>query len=465
MSVDKALAERLIAEHRADLQPNARLGKVRRYLAGEHDKPYMPRGAKKEYEHLAERAITNWLPLLSRTFRDGLHVDGFRPEKSASNAPAWDYWQANGLDARQSVAHGGAIDYGTSYTIILPGTLQTRRVPIIRPLSPLRSAAWYVDDDDEFPEIAFRERGATMDGALLFEFLDNENVYTFAETKDDAGQAELHLSGVDAHGLGVTPFVRFRESLDGESHGLIRPVIEIQNRVNEIVFSTLIAMQYASFRQRWATGISIPEDEDGNPVEPFKAAVDRLWISDSPDAKFGDFAQTDISGNLNAYTETVRTLAATSQVAPTVFTGDMINVSDTALAALEKGQQRRTDSMASLFGESWESALRLGALAAGDSVGASDTSAQVRWRDTEARSFAATVDALGKIAQSLQVPVEGLWEQIPGVTDQDVDYWRALREEGDPLTAMVSEFHRQTAPPAAAASAPTGSAEPAAPTT
>lgn len=441
-TVDSKLAERLIGELRADLQPNARLGIVQRYLDGKHNLPYMPKGAKAEYEHLAKRSITNWLPLLSRTFTDSLFVDGFRSAKTAKNAPQWDYWQANGLDARQHIAHAGAIDYGTAYTLILPGTARSKRVPLMRPLSPLRSAAWFQDDDDEFPEVAIRDKGTTLDGTNLWEIFDRTTVYTFAEV-----DGSFRLSRDDDHGLGVTPFVRFRESLAGESTGIIRPSIVLQDRVNEIVFSTLIAMQYAAFRQRWATGMSIPVDEEtGEPVETFDAAVDRLWVTDNPDAKFGDFSQTDISGHLSAYTDTVRTLAATNQVAPTVFTGDMINVSDTALAALEKGQQRRGEAFETNFGESWETAFRLSSRAAGDDSGAGDMNAQVRWRDTEARSFAVTVDGLGKVAQMLKVPVEGLWEQIPGVTDDDITYWRELREQADPIRDFAAEMARQTTP-------------------
>lgn len=451
-AVDAALAERLVGELTDDLKANGRLGLPRRYLRGEHDLPYMPKGAKREFEHLARRSITNWLPLLSDTYAQGLFVDGYRPARVADNAPAWAYWQENGLDARQSIAHRGAIEYGTSYAVILPGTVQTKRIPYWRPLSPLRSAAWYEDDDDDFPALAIRQRGRLADDTVLWEVYDSENVYTFAQTDD-----KFILSRTDAHGLGVTPFIRFRDRLDGESRGIIAASKVLQDRINEIVFSTIIAIQYAAFRQRWATGMAIPVDDEptlpdgsdnpnfGKPVASFEASVKRLWITDNPEAKFGDFAQTEISGHLSAYTDAVRTLAATNQVSPTIFTGDLINVSDTALAALEKGQQRRIGDLETIFGEAWENGFRLAALAAGDRAGATDTASQVRWRDTEARSLAVVVDALVKQVQGLQIPVEAAWEQIPGVTDQDLAYWRELRaSQQSSLDSIVQEFQRQS---------------------
>lgn len=441
MAIDRALAGKLDDALTADLERDGRLGLVRRYLNGDHNLPYMPRGAKQEYKHLAEVAITNWTPLLSDTFAKGLFVDGYRPANAGDNATPWNYWQANGLDARQTIAHRGALDYGASYTLVLPGTLKSKRVPLMRPLSPLTSGAWYRDDDDDFPELALRRRGTTVDGTRLIEVYDKQSVYTFARPKDSDTWI---LSGQDDHGLGVTPFVRFRDRLDGESVGIIRPLLNLQDRVNEIVFSTLIALQYAAFRQRWATGLVIPEDENGVPIEPFQSAVDRLWITDSDGAKFGDFAQTETSGHLLAYESTVRTMAAVAQVSPNILTGDLVNLSADALAQMEAATQRKIGEYETLFGESWEHTFRLAALAAGDSLGASDTSAQVRWRDTEARSLAQTVDALGKMAQMLSVPVEALWEKIPGITDQDVTYWRSIKDSTDVLGGIVQTLQKQT---------------------
>ncbi|UDL14609.1 portal protein [Arthrobacter phage KeAlii] len=441
MAIDPKLAARLHDELITDLDRNGRLGLVKRYLDGDHDMPYMPRGAKAEYSHLAKQSITNWTPLLSDTYAKGLFVDGYRPANAAENAAPWGYWQANGLDARQSIAHRGALDYGAAYTLVLPGTVQTRRIPLIKPLSPLRSAAWYQDEDDEWPEIGLRLKGQTFDGTKLMEIYDRTTVYTFARPKDSEN---WRLSKTEEHGLGYTPFVRFRDRLDAEAVGIIRPHITLQNRVNEIVFSTLIALQYAAFRQRWASGLVIPEDDDGNPIEPFESAVNRLWIADSTEAKFGDFAQTELSGHMAAYESTVRTLAATAQISPNILTGDLVNLSADALAQMEASTQRKMGEYETLFGESWEQVFRLAALAAGDTTAAIDTAAQVRWRDTEARSLAQTVDALGKIAQMLQVPVEALWEKIPGVTDQDVTYWKSIKDSTDLLGGIVEEMQRQT---------------------
>lgn len=454
-------------DYRTTLSPTVAptMGRVARYLRGDHDLPYMPRGAQSEYQHIAIRSITNWLPLISDTFAKGLFVDGYRPAKTADNARPWDYWQANGLDARQAIAHRGALEYGRSYVRVLPAA----GVPEIRPLQATRTIAFFEDDADDWPVLGLYFRGRNGDGERLFEVYDDAARWLLREPKDRTGTGEgLRLvSGVE-HGLGVCPLIRFRDRIDGEARGIIAPLLPLQDRVNETVFSLMIALQYASFRQRWATGLAIPVDEnqylaDGvtpnpmyqQPIEPFKAAVDRLWVTDSPEARFGDFAQTEVSGHINAYKSTVESLAAIAQTPPHVLLGDLVNLSAGALAAARDSTQRKTEEYETNFGESWEMTLRLAAAADGDAEAASDTSAQVRWRDTEARSLAQTVDALGKMAQMLMVPVEALWDRIPGVTDGDVAYWRELSSSADGMAQLAAALtSAQTPTPGIGAAAP-----------
>jgi hypothetical protein len=55
------------------------------------------------------------------------------------------------------------------------------------------------------------------------------------------------------------------------------------------------------------------------------------------------------------------------------------------------------------------------------------------WRDTTPRSLAQVADALGKLAQLLDVPPRALWEKIPGVTETDIRRWEAMADDRDAL--------------------------------
>ncbi|UVK59023.1 portal protein [Microbacterium phage Cen1621] len=454
MDITPKLAGELDDKLAHDLKPDKRLGLPKRYLAGDHDLAYMPTKAKPEYRQIAERSIDNWLPLIPDEFTKGLAVDGFRAPRASDNVEAWRYWQDNGLDARQTIAHRGAFEYGTSYVLVLPGVDKSR--PQIKPLSPLRSAAWYADDDDDYPELGLIRLDTFREGQQKRQrvaILDDTRVVYYSRPVEGG---DMRYERTLLHGLGVTPLVRFRDRLDGEALGLVRPFKRHQDRINAIAFNIAMAMQYATFRQRWATGLAIPEDDDGNPVEPFNAAIDRLWISDDPNARFGDFAQTDIRGMQDEYKAAVASLAAAAQISPAILTGDLVNVSADALLAIRTGTNRKLDEYKLLFGESWELVLRLAAAAAGATPPPTD--AETMWRDTSGDSFAAKVDGLGKLAQMLAVPQEALWEEVPGMTDSKLQRWRELAKP-DALDSLTAEIMRQ----GAAAEATLGAAQPPAP--
>jgi hypothetical protein len=122
--------------------------------------------------------------------------------------------------------------------------------------------------------------------------------------------------------------------------------------------------------------------------------------------------------------------------------GDLVNLAADALSSVEQTTTRKGEEYETIFGESWEQVLNTSSLLAGIPI---DESAQVRWRDTEARSLAATTDALIKQAQGLMVPYEALWEKIPGVTQQDVARWKEMIKADDGIAALMADIERQRA--------------------
>jgi len=419
------VARDLRDRHRSELRPSGHIGLIRAYVRGDYT-PYMPPGATPEFRKMAHQSRTPWLGLIVDTFAKGLFVDGYRGRDGAPQQ-VWDWWQANQMDARQSIAHRTALKYGEAYVL----ASMSDNGPVIRPLRVTDVAAGWSDPDAQWPDYLLVR---TPDGYALY---DDETCWSLSSTAD-----KLDVSDAEEHGFAMCPAVRFRTDLDDDSLGIVKPLIPLQQRIDATVFATQIAIHYAAFRQRWATGLVLPIDKGtGEKVAPFKASVDRVWSSEDPATKFGDFQQTDIQGHLAAYLSGVRTLTALAQAPPTIH-GELVNLSAEALAATYDSTLRRIEELQTVFGESWEQVLRLAAQACGDLNESADTAAQVMWRDTEARALASTVDALGKLAQMLNVPVEALWKRVPGVTEQDVAEWVRLAEQGrmDEAVATARSF-------------------------
>jgi hypothetical protein len=468
LTIDAALAGQLhdhIAKRFED--SNHEMATTRRYLNGDHVLPFMPnQRAQAAYEEMAKRSISNWLPLVSDTFVKRLFVEGYRPSDTLDNSKPWDYWQANRLDARQTIVHRGAIEYGEAYVLVLPGKRPNGdKTPIIKPLLPTNSIAFYRDEDDEWPYVAARLLTDRLDGTRVLEVYDETNVYTFERqasyqapgANDGAGapstiEPDWVLANTKAHDLGVVPFVRFRESLDERNHGLIYPLIPDQERINEITFAIHMALQYSVFRQRYVTGVALPEDNNGNPINPFQAGPNTLWIAEDGETKFGEFAQTMIEGHLAALLRAVQTLAAHAQIDPNLLTGDVINVSSEALGSLQDSTTQRLNIYKMIFGESWEQVFRLAAAAAGDTKAAEDESAQTRWRDESSHEFLTTVQGLAMLVEKLGVPEQPLWPKVPGFSDQDIQAWKDAADAADkpdPMAELLAKLQTQaTTPPA-----------------
>lgn len=452
-------------------QRNGHIGLVRRYLKGEHDLPYMPSsGGTEEYLSIARRSISNWLPLVASTFTKTLFVDGYATGKSEENAEQWAHWQRNGMDARQTVAHRGAIEYGTSYVMVRPGD----KGPVIKPLKARRSLAWYADDDDDFPEAGLVWTGTTLDGEHVYELYMGSEVYTFvregskedrklpndpmstADGPDRTGRfGGLTLVTEEAHGMGdFVPWVRFRDRLDDEAAGLIRPLIPLQNHVNEATFAKQMLLQFEVFKQKWGSGLEIPRDKDellpdgstnpnfGKPIEAYKAAVDRLWIAEDPQARFGSFESGDIAGPIRAYDSSVESLSANAEISPALLRGNIENVPAEGFATLNDSMNKKRDELRTLFGESWEQVFLLTALAAKETP---DESAEVRWRDNEPKSFESVTQGLSNL-YNIGAPAEELFEMVPGMTEQRLERWRKAREKPSDVDRLASALSTRTEP-------------------
>lgn len=422
----------LMAIHEAE---DEMLEQVHAYWRGDQPLPIPPNGVPVDVRRLAQMSRVNMCKLVIDVLAQSLFVDGFRQPRTADNAPVWEAWQANKLDASQTGVHRAALAYGTSYTVVSAGDPHA----VIRGLSPRKLTALYDEDDDTWPVFALECRKSHE-----YRIYDDEAVYLLSRDKDapkpEGAEHGLRFSGASPHDFGVTPVVRFRNTMDcdGEHLGEISDLVPLQNQLDLTTFELLVAQHFQSFRQRYVLGWT--SDDEATTA---KAAASRLWTFDDPDVKVGEFGEVDLGGYLDSRAATIENLATISQTPPHHVLGKLVNLSAEALAAAEAGQRRKIDERKTLFGESWEQTLALVAIAEGLAF---DDGSQVVWRDTEARALASTVDALGKMVQMLGLPPEVVWERIPGFTQQDVETAKALAASSDSIGQLTALLDRQAQP-------------------
>lgn len=408
-----------------------RLDSIRAYVTNKQRTSWLPTSPPAEVRRLEKMARTPVLGLIVTSVVESMYVDGYRSAKSENEGPAWEVWQANKLDARQIGVHRAGISYDFAYVTVMPGDT----APVIKGVSPRHMTAVYGEDED-WPIWALEQRRSAVKGQHLYRLFDDTHVYW---TSVDDGGTVQYISD-EEHGVGRVPVVRFvgKEDLDYDDlQFTIEELMQLQDQINLTTFGLLVVQHYGAFPHRFISGWT-PDATDKE--EMAKAGQpNRYTYFDNADTKVFELQGANLQGYIDSRRDAMRNMAAISQTPAHELRGELINLSAEALAAAEAAERRKTTMYQTGFGESWEQVLGLAAEIGGLE---DDPASQVRWKDTESRSFAATVDALGKLAQMVGVPVEMIFEMIPGWTQQQVERAARLVRENDSFAELTALLKR-----------------------
>lgn len=421
------------------------LTRIDRWYRWEHDKIELPKKATPELRNLAELSKTPWLGLVVSTVSQGMRVDGYKSSngnEEAEDSGPWRTWLANGWDRRQIAVHRGALAYGYAYGIALPGTDDFGAPQsVLRALSPKKLYAVYADPaEDDWPIYGI-EVHAAPGGKALVRLYDEEHIY-FVECDGSGGEPKYIEDRY--HGAMVCPIVRYAmPDLDGRCVGRVEPFIPLAARINKTSYDRLLTQHFNSWKIRYATGMAEPKDEAESKKLALVLRQQDLLIGEDPDTRFGTLDETSLGGFIDAWKSDIEALAAVSQTPTHALTGQLVNLSGDALAAARAGLTQTTAEWQWSLGSSHNRLLRLGAALEGNVADARDVRGRVTWQDMEVRSISQAADALGKVATMLQVPVEALWSRIPGVEKSDVDDWKKMAENADPIVKLNEQLSRQ----------------------
>ena len=414
---------------------------------GEQPSPVVQTRYRDAYALLLEIARTPWARLVVDTIAERLHVTGFRSASAEVEREAWATFEASQLNADEWLVYTEALIVGVGYVSVDGATIapesvfevthepqlgNRRTVAAALKMYPLDWAGktWAVELYR--PEATYRW-AAEVERPLAAD-TDDLTVFPIDDRSFDSSRWEEADAFTTANARREVPVVPFenRATVLGGGVSELEDCIPVLRRIDKLTLDKLMTSEYGSFRQRWATGLEVPKDpETGKPVEPFKAAVDRLWIAEGEagkDARFGSFDATELSPYLQAIDAEIAALAAISRVpAHYLMQSQLANPpSAESLIAGESGLVAKVRQRQSRFGEAWEVAL---ALALGGDVEPVETI----WRDAEMRNPAQVADAAVKLS-SIGVPERALWEYI-GATPQQIDAW-AIQKAAADLVAL-----------------------------
>jgi hypothetical protein len=334
------------------------------------------------------------------------------------SAELWRDYQANDLDQTLSLAFWEAMGLGSSYAIVWDRTGRAK------PRVSIESAHQVIlDVDPGSRETLAGFKRWTAGGMTHARLYLPDAIVAFSADGEGASQGWREGATV-RNPLGVVPVVEFRNTarLLGPGVSEIEDLKPLVDGLNKILADMMVGSEFYARPRRWATGVEMGSDEDGNPVNPFPEG-DRMMISEAIEAKFGSLPAADLASYDSAVKILAGQIMAVSAL-PAHYLGQLTGQAPGAdgLRAAEAALSARAEAKQALFGRPVEAIGRLMEAIRTDSSPDSHE-VKVRWADPATRSVAQEADATVKLHQAGLLPADYALAKL----GYDADEIKAIR--------------------------------------
>lgn len=338
----------------------------------------------------------NFCKLAVDALAERIRVAGFIVDGS-SDAALWQVWRDQEMEVGSLQAITEALMSGRGFISVWGNS----EGPVINAES---AAQCLVERDPMTREVVRGFKRWTADNrahAIVYE-RDRVTPYTSQSSVPAGGvvPATGWIAGESMpNPLGVVPLVQLT------NRGRISDVLgvsemdaikDVNDALTKTLADSLVTSEFFARPRRWATGIEVEEDENGNAVDPF-ANSDRTWLSEDPTSKFGQFPISD----LGAYDSMTRTLlgqiSALSGLPAHYLFSDQQPSSGEEVRAKEISLVARSESKITQFSHPLAQVARL-AVAVRDGRDPRRIRAEVKWADPATRTLAQEADAVVKLA-------------------------------------------------------------------
>jgi hypothetical protein len=418
----RRLHQRLLTRH----QP---LQHVRDYYRGDQPLQFADEKYLEAFNRLLRASATNFCQLVVQATAERLLIDGFRAGGNLdADTDAWAIWQRNRMDSLSQEVHREALETGESYCVVW---WDDDGQPLIMPETPEHTIV--IMDRRRHQRLAGLRLGVDEYDMLLAELYLPNQLFVWHSWKPvdpgdfiDTSRFAWMTPEVRLNPLGVVPVIPFtndgrfdRPAERSVEASELTVVMPLQDQINKLSSDMLVAAEYAAMPQRYATGLVLDRDEQGQPIHPFRAGL-KLWIADNPQAAFGQFAAADLGNYTRAIDERVSRLAVITRTPPHYLSPSADRLSGESLRASESGLVAKVGERQRIFGEAWEDVMRLCGVIAGNDTLAAAADSEVVWRDPQAmvQVGSQASDAAVKRAD-LGVPVRQLWSDL-GYSPQQI---------------------------------------------
>ena len=227
--------------------------------------------------------------------------------------------------------------------------------------------------------------------------------------------------------LGVVPVVEFRNAtrLLGPGVSEIEDLKPLVDALNKLLADLMVGSEFYARPRRWATGVEMESDDEGNPVNPFPEG-DRMMVSEAVEARFGSLPAADLASYEAAVRVILGQVMAVSAL-PAHYLGALTGQAPGAdgLRAAEAALTARAEAKQGLFGRPVEQVGRL-MEAIRTEQDPSNVEVKVQWADAATRSIAQEADAVVKLHEAGLLPADYALARL-GYDADEITVIRAAR--------------------------------------
>ena len=269
----------------------------RNYMSGNHQLVFASDRYDSAFGKMVKGLVDNRCPAIISAISDKLQLEKLECDDDALQVEIDDWSHRHKFPQTVNRAVDKALTYGNAHVILslLPNGDVKPHLQV-----PGSVIVWRNGETDEIEGAIKRWQGSDKIWRLTI-WEANRITRMVSKSDNDYAPTEWEayaLDDVQYITMAKPPVFEFINEPDDYGHGqsLLRDVIPMQNALNKGWSDLLVSMEFAAFRQRWATGIDVVIDPTtGEQKPPFVAGVERLWTISNPDARVGSFDATDLT--------------------------------------------------------------------------------------------------------------------------------------------------------------------------
>jgi Phage portal protein, SPP1 Gp6-like len=357
---------------------------------------------------------------------------------------AWDIWKRNRMDQRSTAVHEESLLMGDSYVIVWPDEeMQAAIWPQCAEEINIQydknthkilraSKAWWDDLENKWYLNIYTDLGIWK-----YESTEKSNTLSFPQRDSLFSQVDF-VPNI----YGRVPVFSFHNRTEMQ-YGVseLKDIVPVQDALNKSDVDLLVAMEFASFKQRYIIGMETEIDEQtGEPVDAVSKnyGVDRLLGIPDPEAKVGQFDATDLGQFLRVqdkFWASVAKISGTPLHYFLITTGDF--PSGEAMKSAEARFIKRITDHQTSYGNVWEDVIKF-AMTIDESSTDPEMVLKTMWSDASPRSDAELADTAVK-KRAVGVPRSQLLREF-GYDEEQVD---RFLDESDAETVAKAALNMQ----------------------